>query len=126
MSEPSRTWSFVDKFDLMLPKMTTENPYWMVITGDFNARSAQLWGKDLENDAGKLFEPFTAGLGLEQLISQATYILGNSQSCIDLLFTDHPNLFIESGVHGSLHEQCHYQIIYVKISIDNLPPPSHK
>ena len=37
-----------------------------------------------------------------------------------------PNLFIESGVHGSLHEQCHHQIIYGKISSDHLPPPPHK
>ena len=50
--------------------------------------------------------------------------MGESRSCIDLIFTDQPNLFIESGVHPSLHEQCHHQIIYGKVSIDNLEPPS--
>ena len=49
--------------------------------------------------------------------------MGESRSCIDLIFTDQPNLFIESGVHPSLHEQCHHQIIYGKVSIDNLAPP---
>ena len=117
---------FINKFELMLSKMASENPYCVVITGDFNARSAQWWENDIENDAGRLIEPFTADMGLEQLISQATHIIGESQSCIDLIFTDQPNLFIESGVHGSLHEQCHHQIIYGKISIENLPPPPYK
>ena len=49
--------------------------------------------------------------------------MGESRSCIDLIFTDQPNLFIESGFHPSLHEQCHHQIIYGKVSIDNLAPP---
>ena len=32
-------------------------------------------------------------------------------------------LNIESGVHPSLHDQCHHQIVYGKLSIDNLAPP---
>ncbi len=114
---------FMNNFDLMVSKMAAENPYCVIITGDFNARSAQWWENDLENDAGRLFEPFTADLGLEQLISEPTHVMGESKSCIDLTFTDQPNLFIESGVHPSLHEQCHHQIIHGKVSIDNLAPP---
>ena len=50
--------------------------------------------------------------------------MGNSKSCIDLRFTDQPNLVIESGVHSSLHEHCHRQIIYGKLSVSStaLPP----
>ena len=46
------------------------------------------------------------------------------KTCIDLLFTDQPNLIIEPGVHPSLHDQCHHQIIYGKLSVSNivLPP----
>ena len=46
--------------------------------------------------------------------------MGDSKSCIDLIFTDQPNLFIESGVHTSLHVQCHQQIIYGKLSVSNI------
>ena len=54
--------------------------------------------------------------------------MGDSKSCIDLIFTDQPNLFIESGVHPSLHEQCHHQIVYGKLSVSNitLPPYTRK
>ena len=54
--------------------------------------------------------------------------MGDSKSCIDLTFTDQPNLIIESGVHPSLHEQCHHQIVYGKLSVSNiaLPPYTRK
>ena len=50
-------------------------------------------------------------------------MIGQSKSCIDLTFTDLPNLFIESGIHLSLHEQCHHQIIHGTLSVRNLTPP---
>ena len=34
----------------------------------------------------------------------------NSSSIIDLVFTDQPNLSANSGVHASLHPNCHHQI----------------
>ena len=67
----------------------------------------------------KIFEPFVLELGLHQLISEQTHFMGDSKSCIDLislisLWTNQPNLIMESGVHPSLHEHCHHQIIYGK------------
>ena len=54
--------------------------------------------------------------------------MGDSKSCIDLIFPDQPNLFIESGVHPSLHEQCRHEIVYGKLSVSNiaLPPYTRK
>ena len=37
------------------------------------------------------------------------------------------NLVMESGVHSSLHQNCHYQIIYAKINLKMFyPPPSER
>ena len=48
----------------------------------------------------------------------------NSSSCIDLIFTDQPNLILDSGIHSSLHPICHHQIIYSKINLSiEYPPP---
>ena len=52
--------------------------------------------------------------------------MGDSKSCIDLLFTDQPNLVIDSGVHASLHEQCHHQIVYGKLSVSSIALPPYK
>ena len=121
---PSQDQSDFDNFELLLSKMQAENPFCVVITGDFNCRSTQWWKDDIENTEGKSFEPLTSDIGLHQLISEPTHIMGDYKSCIDLIFTDQPNLIVESGVHPSLHEQCHHLIVYGKLSVSNvaLPP----
>ena len=86
-------------FELMLSKTHSESPFCVVITGDFNCRSTQWWENDIENNEGKLFEPLASDNGLHQLITEPTHLFGDSKSCIDLIFTDQPNLIIESGVH---------------------------
>ena len=42
--------------------------------------------------------------------------LDTSSSCIDLFFTSQPKLIMDSGVHTSLHVNCHHQIIYVNFN----------
>ena len=117
--------NFAINFELMLSKIYAENPFCIVITGDFNCRSTQWWEYDIENNEGKLFEPITSDMGLHQLIAEPTHLMGDSKSCIDLIFTDQPNLIIESGVHPSLHEQCHHQIVYGKLSVTNVAQPPY-
>ena len=100
--------------------MAAENP-----TGDFNCRSPQWWENDTENEEGIIFEPLTSDLGLHQMISEPTHLMGQSRSCVDLIFTDQPNLLLETVAHPTLHEQCHHQIVYDKLAVNNLAPPSY-
>ena len=116
---------FMINFELLLSKINAENPFCVIITGDFNCRSSQWWENDIENNEGRIFEPFASELGLHQLISEPTHFMGDSKSCIDLILTDQPNLVIESGVHQSLHEQCHHQIVYGKLSVSNITTPPY-
>jgi len=71
--------------------------------GDFNCPSTHWWENDSENIEGTLFEQTTSDIGLHQLISEPILLMGDSYSCIDLIFTDHPNHIIDFGVHPSLH-----------------------
>ena len=107
--------NFMINFEQILSKISAEEPYAVIITGDFNCRSRQWWEGDNENDEGKQFEALMSDLGLHQLVSGPTHMIGKSKSCIDLILSDQPNLFIESGIHPSLHEQCHHQIIHAKL-----------
>ena len=50
----------------------------------------------------------------------------NFSSCIDLIFNSQPNLLIESGVHLSLHPNCHHQIIFAKFKLDIVYPPPYE
>ena len=68
----------------------------------------------------------TSQFGLSQIIKEPRHILSNSPSCIDLLFTSQPNLVMCSGVHPSLHPNCHHQIIFAKFNLTILYPHAYK
>ena len=91
--------------------------YFVVILGDFNARSKSWWNEDITSNKGSQTDWLTTTYRLQQLISDPTYILLNSSTCIDLIFTDQLNLDVESGVYPSLHTNCHHQITYCKFNI---------
>lgn len=63
--------------------------------------------------------------GLQQHISDPTHLVANSSSCIGLIFTDQPNLPVDSDVHLSLHVKCYHKIIHFKSNIMIVYPPHH-
>ena len=96
--------------------MIVKNPLFVLITGDVNVRSTNLWKKnDLSTSEGTQVDSLTTSYSLSQIISDLTHILRNSSSCIDLIFTDQPNLATESGAHPSLQPKCHHQILFAKL-----------
>ena len=52
-----------------------------------------------------------------QIITKPTHPLNNPSFCIDLIFTTQSNFVMESGVHSSLHVDCHHQLPYVKFNL---------
>ena len=99
-------------------------PSFTIILGGFDARSKSWWADGTTSPEGTDIDSLTTVHGLQQLISEPTHLLPNSLSCIDLIFTDQPNLVVDSGVHPSLHPNCHHQIIFCKFNLMiKYPPP---
>ena len=94
-----------------------------VITGDFNARSSYWWCKDINTTEGSKLFSLTSSNGFSQLINEPTHIQANSSSCIDLILTDQPNLSMNSGVHSSLHPNCHHHIVHSRFNLNIYYPP---
>ena len=92
-----------------LGTLAQRNPFLMVVIGDFNVT----------------IENLTSQFGLNQIINEATHILEASSSCIDLIFTTQPNLVVESGVHQSLHANCHHQLVFAKFNLQIYYPPPY-
>ena len=97
--------------------MSLSNPAFRLILGDFNCRSNSWWKGDISTKEGIDLESVSSSHGLHQLITDPTHILPQSSSCIDLIFIDQPNLVIDSGVHSSLHANCHHQITHCKLNL---------
>lgn len=116
--------SFLTNFEQMLDFISNQNPFMVLIIGDLNARSKTWWTDDTTTSEGSQIEALTSSYGLMQMISDPTHILQNLSSCIDLLFTNQPNLITNSGVHSSLHPTCHHQVIFANIDLKiQFPPP---
>ena len=98
----------------------------LVILGDFNGRSKSWCLDDITTYEGSKIHSLTTIHGLHQLISQPTHLLLTSSACIDLIFTDQPNLVVNSGVHPSLHKNCHHQITFYKLNLKIEYSPSYE
>ena len=118
--------TFLSNFELLLDYIANHNPFVSIINGDFNARSNNWCPNDKTTYEGQKPESLTSQGGFKQVISDPTHILECSLSCIDLIFTSQPNLIINSGVHSSLHRNCHHQIIHAKFNLKIFCPPPYE
>ena len=109
----------------MLNCINNERPCCAIVTGDLNCRSSQWWTEDTENLEETASDELIETNNMHQLIDEPTNVRGKGMSCIDLIITDQPNIFVESGVHPSLDEHCQHQIVYGKLNISIPPPPPY-
>ena len=94
---------FLSNFEKLIIDIKNRKPYLSVGTGDFNLRSCSWWSNDTSTTEGTKLFAQTFSDGFQQLINEPAHIQKNSSSCIDLIFTDQPNLSVNYGVHTSLH-----------------------
>ena len=119
--------NFLLNFKNLYVNIKNENPYTMLFAGDFNAHSKLWWNNGDTNPEGMEIEELTSLLGLKQLISEPTNFEPNKNpSCIDLIFTDQPNIVLESGTRPSLDNYCHHQLTYCRINVKIPPPPPYQ
>ena len=102
-----------------------KNPFLVVATGDFNAKSSNWFSQDKTRGFLKTKQDLkviqsrnlTSQYGIHQDIKEPSHILDTSSSCIDLFFTRQPNWIIESTVHSSLHSNCYLQLVNANFNL---------
>ena len=97
------------------------------LSGKFynNSLWNSLWGSEVTSFEGSQIEFLASQFAMSQVITEPTHILDNSKSCIDLIFTSQPNMIMDSGIHPSLHSNCHHQIIYAIFDLKVFYPPPY-
>ena len=122
--------NFLNKLNLTIESITQKNPFLTVVIGGFNARLSKWWIDDKTAQEGLKIDLKALNLlsqfSLSRVINEPTHISQNFNSCIDLLFTNQQNLIIDSGIHPSLHSNCHHQIIYGKFNLKIFYPPPYE
>ena len=116
--------SFLRSVERLLSDIKKIRPFLSVIMGDFNARMSCWWSEDINTSEGLKLLSLTSANGVSQLINEPTHLQTSNFSCIDLIFTDQPNLSVNCRVNGLLHPNWHHQIVHssFNLNISYLPP----
>ena len=87
--------SFISNLEKLLINMNSFDPHFVILLGDFNAKSKSWSINDTTTEEGTILENLTSLFGMKQLIYDPTHILQHSSSCIDLIFFNQPSLVID-------------------------------
>ena len=116
----------LSNFQMLLNDINNRKPSFSVITGDFNSRCSSWWSDDINSkERLKLFSLISSN-GFSLLIKEPTDIQANGSSCINLTFTYQPDLSVNSGVHASLHPNCHHPIVHSSFNLNIYYPPPYQ
>ena len=77
-----------------------------------NARNTNFWENDITNAEGRILQYFFQSKNYDQLIHEPTSIVGDTKSCIDLLFSTNPFIFSEVGVRDKIVDICDHCPIF--------------
>ena len=116
----------MSNFEEILNTTASPSSLFTIILGDFNARPFSWWKNYKTTVEGARLEALTSLHGFHQLISEPTHLLPTSTSYIDLIFTDQPNLVVDSGTNSTLNPKCHHQITYCKLNLIIKYPPTYQ
>ena len=118
---------YVKSLENIYENINRENPSVTIFSGDFNARSPLFWENDVQSQEGEIFSNFLISNNMEELINEPTHIRDNgSQSCIDLICTDQPYLFVDTGVLPSLDSHSKHNIVHGRLNFHSPSPPPYK
>ena len=78
---------FFLNFEQLISDRMSQNPHFILVTGDFNIRSSSWCKNDLTMSEGNQVSGITSSYGLSQLICEPAHILPNSFLCIDLILS---------------------------------------
>ena len=128
--KPSQTPDEFDQYtknmDELLTKIKNENPFMIIMTGDFNAKHTEWYSGDSTDKFGEEIHKLFANHNLTQTVNKPTNITSRTKHCIDLVATDQPNLILSNDIFPSLHTNCSHQINLVKLNLKCPPAPPYK
>ena len=96
----------------------SQNPHFLLVTGEFNVRSTSWWKDDLTTIEFNQVDANTSFYGFSQCIFKSTHILPNLSLYIDLEFLSIKiiSLWI-AAFTTSLYLNCHEQIVYAELNL---------
>ena len=109
---------FYERLQETIDRIKDKKPHCIILAGDLNCRSKQFWPDDIDSPTGIALDELIES---NNLIDQPTNFESRGISCVDLIITDQQNLLVDYGIHSSLDNKCHHQIIHGKVNYQSQP-----
>ena len=108
--------------------VANKSPFLIVVLGGFNVRMQGCYQNDKTTFKVRRVKDRYGNYSAQFVPNnkRTNLCFSNSASCIDLIFTSQPKLAMHSGVHPSLHPNCHHQIVFVKLNLTIFYCPPYK
>ena len=117
--------TFLNNFQTVLDKIhDLPRDYNVVIVGDFNAHYDAVHPQK-STDVGIQFHSFLEGNSLAQLISEPTRITSQYATILDVVITNRPVLFTNTGTL-SPPSTCDHSIVFVQMNVRTFKCTSYK
>ena len=100
--------TFLVNFENILIYLNRVKSHVLLVATDFNVRSSIWWYYHIDTMEGTRLESITSYYGLYQIINEPIHNLPSFEFCNDLIFSNQPNMVINSEVHPSLHQYCQH------------------
>ena len=86
-----------------------------------------MWDQEKhQTNEGRVLADFCTINGLEQIVNEPTHIPhAGIETCIDLILTNQPYLFVDKGVIPSPDPLCKHQIVHGKLNFNVPSPPPY-
>ena len=88
----------------------------IIFIGDVNGRNTLFWNGDITNTEGRILNSIFESNNFEEMIHEPTRIVGETKSCIDLIFTRNPFVFSEVGTREKIVPICDHLPVYGYLS----------
>ena len=111
--------SFITNLEKIVVDIFRSNPHFLLLIGDFNAKSTDWSSNDTTTAEGAQLNYFTSLYGMKQVITEPTHILESPASCTDLIFTNQPNanhLLLIVVATEALVQRCSVKKVFLEIS----------
>ena len=91
--------SFITNFEKIVVDISRGNPHFLLLIGDFNAKSSNWSSNDATTAEGSQLDYFASLCRMKQVTTEPAHIFESFDSCVDLTFTSQPTIVMDSGVH---------------------------
>ena len=104
---------FLESFKYIFDSIVDDQFKSIIITGDMNAKHSEWYSADRTCHNGRLFKTFFESNNYTQLISEPTHYdtFHQTESCLDHIFTNTPNLFVEAHTTPKISNCDHSPIV---------------